>query len=73
MTNERLRQIEEAALEFQQRAEGGGFPLPNENGIEHGTLLMVSRKADWLEVLDEVYELRKTIRDIGRRAAEVLQ
>jgi len=67
-----LEAIRADAQEYQQRAEGGGWPLPNENGIEHGELIMVVRKRNWEALLAEVdrlclaFDLLREVADLDR-------
>lgn len=42
-------------VEFQQRAEDGGFPTPNETGFEHGELIVVLSKRELREFLDKTH------------------
>jgi len=45
-------------FETKQRAEGGGSPLDNRNGVfEHGDVLFIIDRDDFLELLDDLQSL----------------
>jgi hypothetical protein len=54
-------------VEFQQRAENGGFPAPNECGFNHGETVYIVSK-DYLDALEQaVRELRELKKYYGER------
>jgi hypothetical protein len=56
------------AVEFQQRAENGGWPAPNECGFFHGELVYIVRKRELEYLLDRVDALYQQESD--RRGAK---